>query len=227
MSNFPGGADRRSPPRCRRAIANGYAAGAHASPLRRRSALSRAAARESQGDLFLITYPSPVLGDGRGANKPWLQELPDPVTKICWSSWVEMHPETAQRLGIERGDIRRSEDGERHGPRAGLPVPRHSQGRDRDPARPGTQGHGADGDVRSDEAPAGRHAVGLRPLRARHRRQCARSASRSARTPPAASSGRRRRRRSRRPAIIARCRAPKVRRASTAAASRRRSTRRS
>ncbi|MGH9886054.1 MAG: 4Fe-4S dicluster domain-containing protein, partial [bacterium] len=36
---------------------------------------------------------------------PWLQELPDPVTKICWSSWVELHPETAQRLGIDRGDI--------------------------------------------------------------------------------------------------------------------------
>jgi molybdopterin-containing oxidoreductase family iron-sulfur binding subunit len=59
----------------------------------------------SQGDLFLVAYPSPVLGDGRGANKPWLQELPDPVTKVCWSSWVEIHPETAERLGVERGDI--------------------------------------------------------------------------------------------------------------------------
>jgi molybdopterin-containing oxidoreductase family iron-sulfur binding subunit len=59
----------------------------------------------SQGDFFLITYPSALLGDGRGANKPWLMELPDPVAKICWSSWVEIHPETAQRLGIDRGDI--------------------------------------------------------------------------------------------------------------------------
>jgi len=59
----------------------------------------------TQGDLFLVTYASSLLGDGRGANKPWLQELPDPVTKICWSSWVEIHPETAQRLGIDRGDI--------------------------------------------------------------------------------------------------------------------------
>ena len=60
---------------------------------------------QSTGDFFLVTYPSPVLGDGRGANKPWLQELPDPVTKVLWSSWVEIHPETAARLGIERGDI--------------------------------------------------------------------------------------------------------------------------
>jgi molybdopterin-containing oxidoreductase family iron-sulfur binding subunit len=56
-------------------------------------------------DFYLVTYQSPTLGDGRGANKPWLQELPDPVTKVLWSSWVEIHPETAARLGIERGDI--------------------------------------------------------------------------------------------------------------------------
>jgi anaerobic selenocysteine-containing dehydrogenase/Fe-S-cluster-containing dehydrogenase component len=60
---------------------------------------------QQQGDFFFVTYPSPVLGDGRGANKPWLQELPDPVTKVLWSSWVEIHPETAARLGIRRGDI--------------------------------------------------------------------------------------------------------------------------
>src|SRR5215213_208404 len=59
----------------------------------------------SRGDFYLVTYLSPVLGDGRGANKPWLQELPDPVSKVLWSSWVEIHPQTAARLGIERGDI--------------------------------------------------------------------------------------------------------------------------
>jgi molybdopterin-containing oxidoreductase family iron-sulfur binding subunit len=59
----------------------------------------------SRGDFYLVTYLSPVLGDGRGANKPWLQELPDPVSKVLWSSWVEVHPQTAARLGIERGDI--------------------------------------------------------------------------------------------------------------------------
>ncbi len=59
----------------------------------------------AQGDFYLVTYPHAVLGDGRGANKPWLQELPDPAIKVVWSSWVEFHPETASRLGIERGDI--------------------------------------------------------------------------------------------------------------------------
>ena len=52
---------------------------------------------ESTGDYFVVVYPSPTLGHGRGANKPWLQELPDPVSKICWQSWVEIHPLTAQQ----------------------------------------------------------------------------------------------------------------------------------
>lgn len=56
-----------------------------------------------EGDLTLVVYPSPHLRDGRGANRPWLQELPDPVTKIVWWSWVEMHPETAERLGVRVG----------------------------------------------------------------------------------------------------------------------------
>jgi Fe-S-cluster-containing dehydrogenase component len=67
--------------------------------------LANPASASATGEYFLVTYPSPTLGDGRGANKPWLQELPDPVTKVLWSSWVELHPETASKLGIERGDV--------------------------------------------------------------------------------------------------------------------------
>jgi molybdopterin-containing oxidoreductase family iron-sulfur binding subunit len=55
--------------------------------------------------LALIVYPSPALYDGRGANRPWLQERPDPVTRITWSTWVELHPETAAERGIFEGDI--------------------------------------------------------------------------------------------------------------------------
>lgn len=65
----------------------------------------RTVTQRTGDDFYLITYPSPTLGEGRGANKPWLQELPDPVTKVVWSSWVEMHPDTAARLGVQRGDV--------------------------------------------------------------------------------------------------------------------------
>jgi len=52
----------------------------------------------------LHVYPSLSLFDGRGANKRWLQELPDPITKVAWSSWIEVHPHDAARLGVGPGD---------------------------------------------------------------------------------------------------------------------------
>jgi anaerobic selenocysteine-containing dehydrogenase/Fe-S-cluster-containing dehydrogenase component len=54
---------------------------------------------------YLILYPSYRFFDGRMANRPWLQELPDPVSKFSWSSWVEVNPVTAQRLGLDIGHI--------------------------------------------------------------------------------------------------------------------------
>jgi molybdopterin-containing oxidoreductase family iron-sulfur binding subunit len=60
---------------------------------------------EGSGDQTIVVFPHPVLHDGRGANKPWLQELPDPVSKIAWHSWVEIHPDTAARWGVATGDF--------------------------------------------------------------------------------------------------------------------------
>jgi len=53
----------------------------------------------------LLAYPSMHHFDGRGANRPWLQEIPDPVTKVVWDAWVEVHPETARQLGVMTGDV--------------------------------------------------------------------------------------------------------------------------
>ena len=58
-----------------------------------------------EGDPVLLVYPSSRLGDGDLANRPWLQELPDPVSKITWHSWLEMHPATAGRMHLVSGDI--------------------------------------------------------------------------------------------------------------------------
>lgn len=54
---------------------------------------------------YLVVYPSYRFWDGRLANRPWLQELPDPISKISWSSWVEVNPKTAERLGLDTGSI--------------------------------------------------------------------------------------------------------------------------
>jgi molybdopterin-containing oxidoreductase family iron-sulfur binding subunit len=56
-------------------------------------------------DLHLLVYPSSHHFDGRGANKSWLQEITDPVTKIAWDNWIEVHPDTANRLGVTEGDV--------------------------------------------------------------------------------------------------------------------------
>jgi len=58
-----------------------------------------------QLELSVYAYPHIFLYDGRGSDKPWLQELPEPVTQLVWDSWAEMHPETARKLGVARDDI--------------------------------------------------------------------------------------------------------------------------
>ncbi len=53
----------------------------------------------------LVVYATGLLYDGRGANRGWMQEIPDPITKCVWGSWVEMHPDTARPLGVQNGDL--------------------------------------------------------------------------------------------------------------------------
>jgi len=99
ISKFPGGASAFTS-----ALAKAQAT---ASPLvatsSRTLSTTAQAPAASAGDFFVHVFPSATLGDGAGANKPWLQELPDPVSKIAWQSWVEVHPQTAKKLGIKEG----------------------------------------------------------------------------------------------------------------------------
>jgi len=57
----------------------------------------------------LYPYPSTTLSDGRGANLPWLQETPDPMTTVQWGMWVELNPKTAISLGVSDNDVVRVE----------------------------------------------------------------------------------------------------------------------
>ncbi len=52
----------------------------------------------------LVVFPSSNLGDGRHANRPWAQELPDPISTYSWSTWAELNPATVKGLGIKSGD---------------------------------------------------------------------------------------------------------------------------
>ena len=55
--------------------------------------------------LGLVAYPSLHFFDGRGASRPWLQEIPDPLLKTTWGTGVEMTPDTAEALGAEEGQL--------------------------------------------------------------------------------------------------------------------------
>ena len=55
--------------------------------------------------LALVVYPTVNLYDGRGANRAWLQEVPDPLLQTAWSSWVEAAPATARAIGAEEGQL--------------------------------------------------------------------------------------------------------------------------
>jgi len=50
-------------------------------------------------------YLDPKVHDGRFAENPWLQELPEPITKITWGNAALMSPKTAALLGVESGDL--------------------------------------------------------------------------------------------------------------------------
>jgi anaerobic selenocysteine-containing dehydrogenase len=50
-----------------------------------------------------------LLSDGSGANTPWLQGSPEPLTTISWQTWVEINPTTADALGVKNGNIVRIE----------------------------------------------------------------------------------------------------------------------
>lgn len=76
------------------------------------------AAHADKDELVLYPYPSVKSFDGRAANRPWMQELADPITQAVWGAWAEIHPETAKKHNISQGDavILRTDNGEVHVP---------------------------------------------------------------------------------------------------------------
>lgn len=55
--------------------------------------------------LYFLPYASQAFLDGSLAHLPWLQELPDVLSTAMWSSWIEINPQTAARLGFDQGDL--------------------------------------------------------------------------------------------------------------------------
>ncbi len=60
---------------------------------------------QPEDDLPELCFQPSALLDGRWANNAWLQELPDPVTKIAWDNPARISPALARRHGLVNGDL--------------------------------------------------------------------------------------------------------------------------
>src|SRR5690606_14041493 len=86
------------------------------------NAVAAGVAAESKklvGDIELRLYESTGLRDGRYANNAFLQELPDPVSKVTWDNYAAINPADAEELGVKETD---KVSIEANGYKADLPV---------------------------------------------------------------------------------------------------------
>ncbi len=69
--------------------------------------------RAAEADMAVVLYAKPGMLDGRHAYNPFLQELPDPVTKATWDNYACLSPAAAARLQLKQGAVVRIETGEK------------------------------------------------------------------------------------------------------------------
>ena len=68
------------------------------------SDLSLAPVNRIEG-IELVLYEKIGLGTGRHANNPWLQELPDPISKAVWDNYVCVAPSFAKEHDLKNEDV--------------------------------------------------------------------------------------------------------------------------
>ena len=56
-------------------------------------------------DIELVLYTKTGLGDGQQANNPWLQEFPDPITRVSWDNYLTVSKEDAEQIGLKNYNV--------------------------------------------------------------------------------------------------------------------------
>jgi len=75
-------------------------------PALNRTAAEAASQTEVEAGQFeIVIQPHHAVHDGRFANNGWLQELPDPISKIVWDNVASVSPRTAGQLAVSEGDL--------------------------------------------------------------------------------------------------------------------------
>jgi molybdopterin-containing oxidoreductase family iron-sulfur binding subunit len=82
----------------------------------------RQARRPPAEEFSLVLYAKVGMPNGSHAYNPWLQELPDPISKVTWDNYACLSPSAAGRLGVADGDVVRLETEAGRGPTVELPV---------------------------------------------------------------------------------------------------------
>jgi molybdopterin-containing oxidoreductase family iron-sulfur binding subunit len=69
------------------------------------SAANALASSKSSADMELALYTKTGLGDGQQANNPWLQEFPDPITRVSWDNYITISKADADKYELENGNV--------------------------------------------------------------------------------------------------------------------------
>ena len=69
------------------------------------AARALAASVKSSEGLELVLYPKTGMGDGQQANNPWLQEFPDPITRVSWDNYITVSRIDAEELGLKNEHV--------------------------------------------------------------------------------------------------------------------------
>ncbi len=66
---------------------------------------ARALANTSPADMELTLYSKVGMGDGQQAGNPWLQEFPDPITRVSWDNYITVSKADAVAKGFENENV--------------------------------------------------------------------------------------------------------------------------
>jgi molybdopterin-containing oxidoreductase family iron-sulfur binding subunit len=69
------------------------------------SSIQNLAAATSGGSMELTLYSKIGMGDGQQAGNPWLQEFPDPISRVAWDNYVTVSKADAENLGFVNENV--------------------------------------------------------------------------------------------------------------------------
>ena len=84
------------------------------------------AIRLADNEFELVFITDSKVDDGRYANNGWLQDLPDPVTKLTWDNAALISPAAAKKLGVSTGDVLKLTLGDKSVEIGALELPGHA-----------------------------------------------------------------------------------------------------